>query len=405
MNASELAERFGTPLYVYRLDSLRAAIADLRSLLPAGTRLYYSVKANPHPHLIGETVKHGLASEVSSSGELRAALLAGQDPAHIFYTGPGKTGNEMHDALRAGVAMFSVESEADYARLAAAANSYDHQIEYLVRINAGPVAGSAGLRMTGADSRFGFPLDFARSATSLLKRAGNLRPAGLHFFPVTNAADSTILVEAFRLSISSATQLMAETGLQARLVDIGGGFSAPFAVPGNRPGYAGLREALVHSLDEHLPTWRKNEPLIAFESGRYIVGDCGTLVTRVLDIKESAGTVNIVLDAGTNVLGGMSGLGRMLAPSVQPVSAITNKRRDVNIVGPLCTPLDVLSRASPIGVPRIGDVLEVPNVGAYGLTASLVSFLSRPLPAELVIEQNGSIVNARRLDIIGRELE
>jgi diaminopimelate decarboxylase len=259
--------------------------------------------------------------------------------------------------------------------------------------------------MTGAASQFGLPLDTARSVPWLFEPAGNLRPIGIHFFPVTNVAEVEALIAEFRLSISTAAQLIAETGLRARLVDIGGGFGAPFATPGNRPKYEGLREALVQALDEFLPGWRENEPLIAFESGRYAVGDCGTLLTRVLDVKKSAGTTFVVLDAGTNVLGGMSGLGRMLAPGARPAQgAITDTRNGVNLVGPLCTPLDVLSRAATIGIPRIGDVLEIPNVGAYGLSASLVSFLSRPLPAEVVIDRDGEVVSARRLEIHGRLL-
>jgi diaminopimelate decarboxylase len=136
-----------------------------------------------------------------------------------------------------------------------------------------------------------------------------------------------------------------------------------------------------------------------FETGRRVTASCGHLLTTVLDVKERSGGVVIVMDAGINVLGGMSGLGRVLRPSATLENLSANEEREqvtADVVGPLCTPLDRLSVRTVVDRPEIGEVLCVPNVGAYGLTASLTSFLSRPAPQELVFDC-GELVEAWQL--------
>jgi diaminopimelate decarboxylase len=170
--------------------------------------------------------------------------------------------------------------------------------------------------------------------------------------------------------------------------------------------YGRLRTALTAVLDEHLPGWRDGEPVIAFESGRYLVGDSGRLVTTVTDVKNSRGNTYAVLDAGINHLGGLSGLGRLLPLSAQPLSGSGPAADDagdrepamVTLAGPLCTPADILARAVDLPGLRPGDLLAFPNVGAYGLSASLLGFLGHPAPAELVVDGTET-VSAGRLTL------
>lgn len=405
----DLAEQYGTPLYVYRLDHVRAAVQALRRILPDGVRLYYSVKANPHPAVVRELAAHGLGSEVSSTGELDVSLAGGQDSGLCLYTGPGKTPAEIRHALARGVRTFSVESVAEHRRLAEAVADTDTKADFLVRLNTGQaVAGRTGLRMSGAPTQFGMPPDDARMLLGPSPGMPRLRPVGVHVFPATNVFDAGALLGEWELSLTVVADLLRVSGSPARLVDLGGGFAAPFAQPGVRPEYADLRNALTVLLDTHLPRWRDGEPEVAFESGRHLVADCGTLLTRVLDVKQNGGATYVVLDAGTHSLGGMSGLGRLLTPNVQPLpdgAAQESAAQRVSLVGPLCTPLDVLNRSLAIDVPAIGDVLAIPNVGAYGLTASLVSFLSRPFPVEIVVEGDGSVVDVRQLELRESNLE
>jgi diaminopimelate decarboxylase len=387
----EYAERYGTPLYVYQLEKVREAAAALRRSLPEPCRLYYSLKANPHPLIADELATVGVSAEISSSGELRAALATRQLAADILYTGPGKTLRDMRMAIRAGVRRFSVESTAERRQLADAAADEAVDVGYLVRINApGAAAGSSGLRMTGVPSQFGIDFDQACALPELFRRTGRLRPLGLHFFPVTNVADPEALAREFELSVETAAAVRLKTGFTPSLIDLGGGFAAPFARPGDLPDYSGLRGVLEAPLDRLFPRWRTGSPVIAFESGRHLAGPCGTLLTTVLDVKRSGGRTYAVLDAGTHVLGGMSGLGRIMAPAAVPLvdcgpgggmeerPGAEGAEGATTLVGPLCTPLDVLNRSASLGPLKAGDLLRIPNTGAYGLTAGLLAFLSRP---------------------------
>ncbi|MFD9498146.1 type III PLP-dependent enzyme [Streptomyces sp. NPDC060035] len=401
--------RYGTPLYVYRLDEVRKTATALLRGLPQPSRLYYSLKANPHPSVVRELTAQGVHAEISSCGELRAALSAGQNPADILYTGPGKSIHDMRTAIRSGVRRFSVESRTERGRLGEAAETEASDVEYLVRINApGPAAGSAGLRMTGVPSQFGVDFEQARAQPELFRARGRLRPVGMHFFPATNVADPTALFEEFRLSVETAAALRESTGFDPELIDLGGGFAAPFAKPGDLPDYSSLRESLEPVLDQNFPGWRDGRPSIAFESGRHLTASCGTLLTTVLDVKQSGGRTYVVLDAGTNVLGGMAGLGRIMTPAAVPLrvagagpeAAMAGQppSQAVTLVGPLCTPLDVLSRSASIEPIEEGDVLQIPHTGAYGLTASLLAFLSHP-PATEVVVDGTTEVHVRRLEL------
>ncbi len=389
-----LAERFGTPLYVYRLERAAAAWRDLSGSLPDGSLLHYSLKANPHPDLVRRFVELGGRPEISAPGELDAALAAGARAVACLYTGPAKSDRELAYAIGLGVRRFSVESEQDYRRVAQAAAAASAQVECLVRVNGSPSA-ATGLRMTGTASQFGVDLDSLASRRAGFAPAGGARVVGLHCFPVSGARDEDALLAALLDSIRTAPAAADALGIPLEFVDLGGGFASPYAEPGDRPVYGGLRAALEPALDEHLPGWRRGEPQIAFESGRYLAGDCGELVCTVMDVKDSGARTFVLLDGGINHLGGMSGLGRLLRPRAAPVPK-PGPAAAVTLAGPLCTPADVLGLGVPLAPVDPGELLVIPNTGAYGLTASLLAFLSRPAPAEVVLDR-GTVVSATRM--------
>ncbi|QMU78281.1 type III PLP-dependent enzyme [Streptacidiphilus sp. PB12-B1b] len=396
---TDLAERFGTPLYVYRLDRVHRAVADLRAALPRDTRLYYSLKANPHPAIVAELAALGLSGELSSTGELASAIRAGLPPERCLYTGPGKTSEEMLAAVKAGIRLFSVESRTDRDRLADVARASGVDVDYMVRLNGTATAGS-GLRMTGRPSQFGIDVDQTAELAAVLTGRSRARPVGAHVFAATNVSGVDALLAEFDLSARTAARAMESMDSRPEFVDLGGGFAAPFAQPGERTDYSAIRAGLERSLDAWLPGWRSGEPRVGFESGRYLVADSGFLLATVLDVKRSHGTTYAVLDAGVNVLGGMWGLGRLPTPSArpEPVPGADGTGR-ATLVGPLCTPLDVLGRAVDVSDLSVGLVLSIPNVGAYGLTASLLGFLSRPVPTEVVLDAHGEIADVRRLEL------
>lgn len=165
-------------------------------------------------------------------------------------------------------------------------------------------------------------------------------------------------------------------------------------MPGHRPRYEKLRTELEHTLDRDLPGWRDGAPRIAFESGRHLVGDAGTLLTRVVNVKVSRGRKYVIADAGINTLGGMSGLGRLLPVAVE--AEADGERERASLVGPLCTPGDILGRDIQLPTLDRDDLVTIPNVGAYGPTASLLMFLGRPAPTEVVV-RGDEVLSVSRL--------
>ncbi|MFF5854523.1 type III PLP-dependent enzyme [Streptomyces sp. NPDC012751] len=399
---TRLAERFGTPSYLYDLDRVAAARDDLFAALPDGIEVFYAAKANPHPELLRELRSggtRGCRAEISSVGELYAVLQAGFPGEEILYTGPGKTTEELTEALTRGVRLFSTESPGDLARVGEAARALGLTADCLLRVNNATGAAATSIRMTGVPSQFGFDSETLPGLAAELREVPGTRIAGLHFFPLSNAKDEASLIAEFRHTIATAAALQQALGVTFRLVDIGGGFAAPYAVQGERPVYGELRDALAATLDEHFPGWRSGAPRIACESGRYLVADSGTLLTSVVNVKDSRDTRYLVLDAGINTFGGMSGLGRILPVSVEPHESPGADGTPAHLAGPLCTPGDLLGRGVPLPGLAPGALLTVPNAGAYGPTASLLMFLGRPAPAEIVV-RGDDLVSVSRIEHI-----
>ncbi|EFL23202.1 putative pyridoxal-dependent decarboxylase, C- sheet domain protein [Streptomyces himastatinicus ATCC 53653] len=397
----ELAGRYGTPLYVYDLDRIDAARRDLFGWLPEGVEVYYAFKANPHVDLV-RALREGdgpaCKAEISSTGELAAALDGGYTGADILYTGPGKTPGELREAIARGVRTFSAESPGDLEHIGQAAVVHGVVADCLLRVNSATASASTGIRMTGKPTQFGIDSETVAELAPRLRSVPGTSIAGLHLFSQSNAKDEDALIEEFRHTIEVAAQVEADLGVALRLLDIGGGFSVPYGRHGARDAYPKLRGELEAALDLRFPRWRRGELRIAVESGRYLVGDSGTLLASVSNVKTSRDRRFVILDAGINTFGGMSGLGRILPVSIriEGDAEVTGKG---TLAGPLCTPGDLLARE--IDLPELdeGDVIAIPNTGAYGPTASLLMFLGRPAPAEAVV-RGGEVLSVSRIEHI-----
>ncbi|GAA2684054.1 MULTISPECIES: type III PLP-dependent enzyme [Actinosynnema] len=394
----EIADRFGTPTFVYDLDRVVAARDDLLAALPEQVVLYYAAKANPHPELLRElrSGERGVRAEISSTGELDAVLRAGFPGDEVLYTGPGKTAGELATAIAHGVRLFSVESIGDLRRVGAVALEAGVTADCLLRVNNATGAAATSIRMTGVPSQFGFDSETLADLGPALREAPGVDIAGLHFFPLSNTQDEDSLIAEFQHTITSAARLQDVLGVRFRFVDIGGGFAAPYAVQGHRPVYEHLGKAMSEALDEHFPGWRDGSPRIACESGRYLVADSGTLLTSIVNVKHSRGQRYLVLDAGINTFGGMSGLGRIMPISVEPHEAVADGA-GAHLAGPLCTPGDLLGRGVRLPDLEPGELLTVPNAGSYGPTASLLMFLGRPAPTEVVV-RGADVISASHIE-------
>ncbi|MFD8968196.1 type III PLP-dependent enzyme [Streptomyces sp. NPDC059568] len=395
-----------TPAYVYDLDEARRAHGLLRRMLPQPSRLFYSLKANAHPAIVEALAGLGCSAEVCSSGELAAALEAGVAPDRILYTGPGKRDAEMTEAVKAGVGWFSVDSPAALDQAARTAEAAGVTVRCLLRINDSSPAPGQSLTMTGVASQFGADADWVLSRPGEFAARPGVELAGLHLYMGSNITDEDALVAQFTTAVSTARRITDSLGLDLRLLNLGGGFGAPYARSGPLPLFDGLARRVAGLLDAEFPGWREGGPCVAFESGRFLSGSCGSLLTRVLDVKMSHGRPVVVLESGINHLGGMSGLRRLppLVPEVRTAVARGHGGgvlRGAIVTGPLCTPLDTWARSLDLPEVRIGDVVEVRNVGAYGLSASLLAFLGHPMPQEVVVD-GGRITGISRLDLVRR---
>lgn len=394
--AAEYAKRLGSPAYIYDLAKVRASHFLLRGALPASIEIAYSLKANPHPGLVRTLAELGCSLEASSTGEL---MVAATSDRPLIFTGPGKSDAELEIAIRERC-VISVESPAELARIDTMASRLEvdaAQVQTILRINPDIDFDLSGISMAGET-----PFGFSAADASAWKRQlphGQIQPLGYHIYGGSNMAGVDGLVKYFRAAADCITAVNRVVGLDIQLVDLGGGFPAPYACPGTNMALDGLHEAFDDLLQTELFAGAV-PPRVLVESGRYLSATCGTLLTTVRDIKRSAkGTRFVVLDAGVNHLGGMSALRRIPPIAAEPVAMLEGKSVDcpARLVGPLCTPLDVLNQQAMLPDDlAIGDVLAVPNVGAYGLTASLLGFLSRDLPHEVVVDGT-ELVEANRL--------
>jgi diaminopimelate decarboxylase len=272
----------------------------------------------------------------------------------------------------------------------------------LLRLHRGAPVTSAGLAMTGRPSQFGTDPARLDAVAEALARAPDVRLGGFHLHAASNVVDTDALAHLFTDGVEAAASAARTLGVRPVHVGLGGGFPFPVGRDEPAPDLRGLARPIAKVLDARFPAWRRGEPAVSFESGRYLVGDAGTLVLRVQDVKRSAGERFVVLDGGTNVWGGMAALGQLpripLAFRRLAGSAGPGGGAPAVVTGPLCAPSDVVSRTTAFPAVAPGDLVAVPQVGAYGPTAALAAFLSRPGPVEAVVDGD-DLVDATRLDV------
>ena len=379
----ELLERYGSPLYVYDLDVAERQAKALFGLLPKSSQVLYSVKANPLPEVCDALRKAGCRVEIASLLELETVVQAGFAPDQILCSGPGKTASLVREMLLAGVTHFSCDSWFDLERLSGVAAATKKRANAFLRLQvSGAPAGSVGV---GAlQSHFG--ADPAELLNGGLARVGALRGAelaGIHIYSGGQIQSADKLADSFEYAIHLAEQI-AQAGISLRLLDLGGGFPWPFGTSDDAVDISALREKLQRVNAQRRLT---ADAELWFESGRYLVASSGTLLSTVLDVKvANGGKTHIILDTGMIHLGGMAGLGRIyravasIKPLAQPDGETT---QSADVVGPTDYALDYVTREASVPPLKAGDVVAIPNVGAYGLTASLVAFTGLPPPAEV----------------------
>jgi len=391
----ELLERYGSPLYVYDLDEAERQAKALFELLPNSAQVLYSVKANPIPELCAALRTAGCRVEIASPLELKVVLEAGFSPDQILCSGPGKTVPLVRTMLLAGVTHFSCDSWYDLERLAGVALETNRPANALLRLQlSGAPSGSVGV---GAmQSHFGAdPAELLDGGAARVAGLRGAELAGIHIYSGGQIQSADKLAATFEHAIHLAEQI-AQAGVPLRVLDLGGGFPWPFGTSDTPTDISALREKL--QLVNALRSFTTDAQLW-FESGRYLVASCGTLLSTVLDVKVWKGKTHIILDTGMIHLGGMAGLGRIYRPvaSIEPLAGPDGETlHSVDVVGPTDYALDYVAREALVPPLKAGDTVAIPNVGAYGLTASLVAFTGLEPPAEVCCRAT-SVVAVHRL--------
>jgi diaminopimelate decarboxylase len=381
-----LAARVGsTPFYAYDRAALRTRVESLRAALPEKVLIHYAMKANPMPALVGymATLVDGL--DVASGGELLVALDTGITPADISFAGPGKHAHEIAQAVAAGI-VINIESAREVDLAARAAEQVGCTARLAVRVNPAFELKSSGMQMGGGAKAFGIDEERVPGVIGQIRAAG-LDFEGLHLFAGSQNLRVDAVCEAQRQAVEAGLRLSGEADVPLRSLNIGGGFGIPY-FPGDQPlDVTAVGQRLGGVLAEHAPALADTAVIV--ELGRYLVGEAGYYVCRITERKESRNEVFLVTDGGLHHHLAASGNFGQIIRKNYPV--VIGTRMDappgdpVDVVGPLCTPLDLLARRMPLPKAEAGDLVVVLQSGAYGLSASPTRFLGHPPPREVLV--------------------
>lgn len=382
---ADLAEQAGTPFYVYDCALIGARVDALRAALPADLGLHYAIKANPLPAVVAHLAGLVDGLDVASSGEMERALATGIAPDKISFAGPGKTDAELKAAALAGVTV-NLESVGEMRRLAAISRSLGLRARVAVRVNPLFELRQSGMRMGGGAKQFG--VDEEAVPELLSEMAGlPLDFIGFHIFAGSQVLNEDVLIDCMDKTVDLAVRLAANAPAPVRYVNLGGGFGIPYF-----PGEVALDLRRIGAALAPLVARGRSacpEAAFAIELGRYLVGEAGLYVTRVIDRKVSRGKTFLVTDGGLHHHLALSGNFGQVIRKNYPV-AIAGKIgmpavETVDIVGCLCTPLDRLGDNVPLPETAVGDLVVVFQSGAYGASASPTGFLGHAAPAELFL--------------------
>ena len=380
-----IARAGDTPLFVYDFALIAARIARLRKMLPNNVALHYAMKANPLPALVSAVARLVDGVDVASVGEMHVALTA--SAKHISFAGPAKRDRELEGAIIAGVTI-NLESEGEAKRAISIASRIGIAPKLAVRVNPSFDLRGSGMRMGGGAKPFGVDAERASELVKWIIGEG-AQWQGFHIFAGSQALDASAIAETQAQVIDLAAQLSDEIGETPPLVNVGGGFGIPY-FPKEVPLDLEAVGVTLHQSIEARPA-SLEDSRFAVELGRYLVGEAGVYLCRVIDRKVSHGEIFLATDGGLHHQLAATGNFGTVVKRNYPVAVATKfaeqAAETVSVVGCLCTPLDRL--ADHVSLPRAdeGDVIAVFMAGAYGLSASPTGFLGHPGPRELMVNE------------------
>ena len=386
ISVTRLAKRVGqTPFYAYDRKLIAERVQHLRNSLPKEIHIHYAIKANPMPAVVQQLAGLVDGFDLASAGEMKIALDTTMPANKISMAGPGKTDKELTQAIAAGITI-NLESEDEMRRTNTIGGLLGIKPRVAVRVNPDYDLKSSGMKMGGGPKQFGVD---AERIPAMLKELGTLELEffGFHIFWGSQNLNPEAIMEAHEKTFNLAIQLSDHAPSAVQSLNIGGGLGIPYFPGEKRLDLAPIGENLARllpSLQAQLP-----EAEIVTELGRYIVGEAGIYVCKIIDIKESRGEKFLITNGGLHHhLAASGNFGQIIRKNYP--ATIANKMdsatlETVNIVGPLCTPLDILANKMELPQAKPGDLSVIYQSGAYGYTASPEHFLSHPPCIEIII--------------------
>jgi diaminopimelate decarboxylase len=396
----EIAEKAGTPLYVYSKATFLHHYRQIaQAFAPVKATVCYAIKSCGNINICKFLVAEGCGMDVTSGGELYRALAAGCDPKKIIYAGVGKTDTEIAEAINVGIAAFNIESEAEIENIDRVAASMGKTVLGALRVNPDVEAATHHHIGTGKKGhKFGVDIERVERVFAQYRDLKHLRLAGIHFHIGSSIYQIAPYVEAVK-KIIALTDRLSERGHKIEWLDLGGGYAVNYEHPDQALPITEHARAIV-------PLLADKPYKIALEPGRYIAGNSGILLTRVLYRKTGGDKKFVIVDAGMNDL-----IRPVLYDSyhfiwpTKPDAANVLTRRDknahpvngetVDVVGPICESGDFLAKGRPLPTTKRGDLLAVFTAGAYGFAMSS-NYNNRPRAAEVLVDGNKFEVIRRR---------
>ncbi len=384
---SRLAARVGsTPFFAYDRGLLNDRVDALRAALPERVELSFAMKANPMPAIVQHLAGRVDRIDVASGLELRTALDTTIQPDKVSFAGPGKSPAEIRQAVAAGI-ILEIESTTELDRVLAAGEDLGLTPNVAFRVNPDFVVKGSGMRMGGGPQQFGIDAELLPTVLREYAAAG-ANMLGFHVFAGAQNLNAPIIAEAQRRTVDLVSALADHLPEPVRYLNLGGGFGIPY-VDKDQPLDLDAVAANLHELVSGPIAERMPEASPVIELGRYIVGECGIYVTRVLDRKVSRGTTFLIVDGGMHhQLAASGNFGQAIHrnyPLVVGNRLESATEQPVTVVGCLCTPLDVLGNGVELPPADIDDLIVIFQAGAYGLTASPTAFLGHPAPPEVLV--------------------
>ncbi|MCF2513984.1 pyridoxal-dependent decarboxylase, exosortase A system-associated [Sphingomonas sp. G124] len=376
-----VAEARGTPLFVYDTRRVADQAARFRAAFP-GVALHYAVKANPYGPLLEAMATMVDGFDVASAGELGRVAHLGLP---ISFAGPGKRDQELETAIRAGITI-NLESEGEAERALAICAREGLKAKLAVRVNPPFGLKGSGQKMGGLPSQFGIDHDRAPALVRRIVEAG-ADWRGLHIFAGSQALHADALIDLQRETVVLAAAIAEQAGQAPPEINLGGGFGIPYFAKDDRLDVDAVGTALANTLAERPKIL--SETKFAIELGRWLVGEAGVYLTRIVDRKESRGRTFLVTDGGLqHQLAATGNFGQLLRRNY-PVAIASRfgaeSVEEATITGCLCTPLDLLADEAMLPMAEVGDLVAIFCAGAYGLTASPTAFLSQPMAREMLV--------------------